>query len=87
MGLGNRVLDVKPPLAASRAGLAVSGVDRWHEPTLILALRGEDDVAIIWQLHDADVIHRNGFECARHALAVSAWPQATTEEAHRHRLV
>jgi hypothetical protein len=50
------VVDVKPAFAAGGARLAVSGVDRWHRPTLISASVGVRDVYVIPTEDDSDVI-------------------------------
>jgi hypothetical protein len=52
----HRVVDVKPAFAAGGARLAVSGVDRWHRPTLISASVGVRDVYVIPTEDDSDVI-------------------------------
>jgi hypothetical protein len=52
----NWVNYVQPPFATSSARLAVSGVNRWHLPTLIGAPFGLGDVYVIRMGNDSNVI-------------------------------
>jgi hypothetical protein len=54
--IGKGGVNVKPSFATGGARLAVSCVDRWHAPTLILTLSDVDDVLFIWRMYDAYVI-------------------------------
>jgi hypothetical protein len=52
----NWVNYVQPPFATSSARLAVSGVNRWHQPTVIGASFGVGDVYVIRIGNDSNVI-------------------------------